>query len=253
MTCDAWVSRHPYLQPIAAARVLVEAAAAKVARSAVDVPDWERYADDFQCGVPLLQSERAGVDLDDPASVVHQMVDELMSMPLPGWLARQCEPLQADPSPAAGMSALSRWLFWAVVGRDLAPVVAAFARWRDEDHWLRNYCPTCGAAPAMAQLAGRGEGRMRFLSCGCCGTRWRYRRTGCSFCEPVDDHRLAVLAVDGEDGLRIDYCGRCQGYLKTYDGEGHESVLLADWTSLHLDVLARDRGLKRLAASLYEI
>jgi hypothetical protein len=30
-------------------------------------------------------------------------------------------------------------------------------------------------------------------------------------------------------------------------------VLLADWTSLHLDVLARDRGLKRLAASLYEL
>jgi hypothetical protein len=30
-------------------------------------------------------------------------------------------------------------------------------------------------------------------------------------------------------------------------------VLLADWTSLHLDLLARERGLKRMAASLYEI
>jgi hypothetical protein len=27
----------------------------------------------------------------------------------------------------------------------------------------------------------------------------------------------------------------------------------ADWTSLHLDVIARDRGLKRLASSLYEL
>jgi len=34
-------------------------------------------------------------------------------------------------------------------------------------------------------------------------------------------------------------------YLKTY-GEGSETVLLADWTSLHLD-------LKRMAASLYEV
>ena len=29
-------------------------------------------------------------------------------------------------------------------------------------------------------------------------------------------------------------------------------MLLADWTSLHLDVIAQDRGLKRLAASLYD-
>jgi hypothetical protein len=49
------------------------------------------------------------------------------------------------------------------------------------------------------------------------------------------------------------YCEKCQGYLKTYEREGNEVVLLADWTSLHLDLLARDRGLKRLAASLYEV
>jgi Molybdopterin oxidoreductase Fe4S4 domain len=54
-------------------------------------------------------------------------------------------------------------------------------------------------------------------------------------------------------GCRIDYCEACRGYLKTYNGKGNEHVLLADWTSLHLDLLARDRGLKRLAASLYEI
>jgi FdhE protein len=61
-----------------------------------------------------------------------------------------------------------------------------------------------------------------------------------------------VVGVEGEGGLRIDYCETCHGYLKTYDGEGNESVLLADWTSLHLDVLARDRGLQRKAASLYQ-
>jgi FdhE protein len=68
-----------------------------------------------------------------------------------------------------------------------------------------------------------------------------------------DDHVLSVVAVEGESGLRIDYCDDCRGYLKTYDGEGSEGVLLADWTSLHLDFVARDRGLKRLAASLYEV
>ena len=104
----------------------------------------------------------------------------------------------------------------------------------------------------MAQLVGTDPGRMRFLSCGCCGTRWQYSRTGCPFCE-ADARRLTTLAVDGEAGLRIDSCDLCQAYLKTYDGEGNEAVLLADWTSLHLDVVAHDRGLKRLAASLYEL
>jgi FdhE protein len=62
-----------------------------------------------------------------------------------------------------------------------------------------------------------------------------------------------VLSVEGEGGLRIDYCEGCRGYLKTYEGEGSENVLLADWTSIHFDILARDRGLIRSAASLYEV
>lgn len=104
----------------------------------------------------------------------------------------------------------------------------------------------------MAQLAGKDPGRRRLLSCGCCKTRWQYARTGCPFCE-TESHRLAAVAVEGAHGLRIDYCETCHGYLKTYDGEGDESVMLADWTSLHIDVLAIDRGLKRSAPSLYDL
>jgi len=61
------------------------------------------------------------------------------------------------------------------------------------------------------------------------------------------------MTVEGEEGLRIDYCESCKGYLKTYDGEGSETLLLADWTSIQLDVIACDRGLKRIATSLYEL
>jgi FdhE protein len=270
MTSDAWVARHPYLQPIADVRTVVDIAAARVTRPVLPVRDWQEYAGDFHVGIPLLQSECAAPDVADPPSVVRGMLDGLMTMPLPGWLADQCRALHAnlqapldsengltEQTPAGDwlptLPALFRCLLWAVLARDLEPVVTAFGQWRDEERWLRNYCPTCGAAPAMAQLAGRNEGRLRLLSCGCCGTRWRYRRTGCPFCEHVDDHRLLVVAVHGENGLRIDYCESCLGYLKTYDGEGNEGVLLADWTSLHLDLLARDRGLRRLAASLYEV
>ena len=105
----------------------------------------------------------------------------------------------------------------------------------------------------MAQLVGVDSGRLRFLSCGGCGTRWRFRRTGCPFCENEDDQRLTTLVVEGEARFRIDYCEVCTGYIKTYTGIGNESVLLADWTSLHLDVIAMDHGLKRLTTSLYEL
>jgi Protein involved in formate dehydrogenase formation. len=60
------------------------------------------------------------------------------------------------------------------------------------------------------------------------------------------------VVVEGESGLRIDHCASCGGYLKTYDGHGNETLLLSDWSSLHLDVLAADRGLKRLATSMYD-
>jgi FdhE protein len=148
---------------------------------------------------------------------------------------------------------LLRYLGWAVLARYLRPVVESFSRWRDEERWLRSYCPTCGSLAAMAQLIGTDPGRLRLLSCGRCKTRWRYRRIGCPFCEHQNDHRLTVFSVEGEGGLRIDYCEGCRGYLKTYDGEGSENLFLADWTSIHLDIIAQDRGLIRSAASLYEV
>ena len=269
LTLEAWLARHPYLQPVAGLRALVDTAAGRMTGTVTREPDWEEYLADFQAGIPLLGSERAAIGLADPSKVVRSMLDALLPLPLPPELAGQCDALRADlmraerdqkRDGAASDSALTpsnrglfRCLLWAVLARDLRPIVVAFARWRDEERWLRNYCPTCGEAPAMGQLIGKDPGRMRMLSCGCCGTRWRYRRTGCPFCERTDDHRLAVVGVEGESGLRIDYCDGCRGYLKTYDGEGSEAVLLADWTSLHLDLLARDQGLKRMAASLYEV
>jgi hypothetical protein len=60
------------------------------------------------------------------------------------------------------------------------------------------------------------------------------------------DYRARVPSQE-----QVTPCQSCGAYLKTYDGEGSETFFLADWTSLHLDVIACDRGLKRLAASLY--
>ena len=270
MTPDLWLEAHSYLRPLANLSAQVDRAAAGIEVLDARIPDWDDYRLDFLAGVPLVSSADAAVDLEPGGRMAAALLERLASGTSPEWLVAETRALDTELRRAPQVSrriadfllgdetltppfpGLLRYLAWTAMARFLRPVVNAFDGWRDEDRWLRRYCPTCGSLPAMAQLVGADPGRKRLLSCGCCGTRWQFKRTGCPFCE-TDSQRLASVAIEGEGGLRIDYCESCGGYLKTYDGEGNESVLLADWTSLHLDILARDRGLKRRAASLYDL
>jgi FdhE protein len=237
VTLDGWLETHTYLRPIALLRQRIDAAIGVLDDVPTPaVPDWTDYRDDFLAGIPLLQSRGAALDLEPTERAIAALSARLQSHGFAG-------------DPEAG---LLRYAGWVVRCAALRPLLDAFDQWRDDDRWMRPYCPACGSPPAMAQLVGVDPGRRRLLSCGCCGTLWRYARTGCPFCE-AQSHRLSSFGVKGEGGLRIDYCESCRGYLKTYDGHGAEAVLLADWTSLHLDVAARDRGLQRMGASLYEI
>ena len=266
---EAWLEQHSYLQPLADLHASLDAAAAAAGIPASHEPPWDDYRHDFLDGVPMLASQAVAIDWRPAGDALRGVINRLPSYPVPPALAPRLETVsrELDANPDASHRAIAAllepaafettepglWqlLGWHVVSRMFIDLVPAFGRWRDEERWLRPYCPTCGAAPAMAQLVGSDPGRMRLLSCGCCRTRWRYRRTGCPFCRTDDDHRLAAFAVEGEGRLRIDYCEQCRGYLKTYLGEGGETMWLADWTSLHLDVVARDRGLNRLADSLF--
>jgi FdhE protein len=270
MTHDAWLDAHAYLRPLARMSAEVDSAAADVEIASAAIPEWDEYAADLHEGVPLLQSTHAGIDLEPGGKMASALVRELASGRATGNLAEDARRLDAelrreadaprrvvdwllgDDAYTPSSPGLLRYLGWTAMARYLAPIVGAFGRWRDEDRWQRSHCPTCGSPPAMSQLIGVDPGRIRFLSCGCCGTRWRYSRTACPFCEN-DSHRLAVIAIEGEAHLRIDSCESCRGYLKTYIGQGDERFFLADWTSLHLDFIAHDRGLKRRAASLFDL
>jgi FdhE protein len=269
MTPESWLEAHAYLRPLAELSAEVERAAAEIAIPEAPLPDWDDYRADFLAGVTLLQSTDAAVDLDPGGRMAAALIERLALARSSGWLAAEARALHAelqpdphaarrivdlllgDQSAAPPFAGLMRYLGWTVMARFIGPIVVAFNSWRDEEKWHRRYCPACGSLPAMAQLAGEEHGRQRLLSCGCCGTRWHFSRTCCPFCES-DSQRLESVIVEGEAGLRIDHCASCGGYLKTYDGLGNESLLLSDWSSLHLDALAADRGLKRLAASLYE-
>lgn len=267
---DAWLAAHPYLSHVGEVDERIGAALARVPIPKAAAPTWEDYRPDFVEGVPVLESARTGVDLEPAGAVTIALVDRLAAEPGTGALAdslpalaRELRGLDDAPRRVAtwllggeGLAPTApgvlQYLGWASAERYLRPVRASFQAWRDEEKWLQPYCPICGSGPAMAQLSGTDPGRMRRLVCGRCLSRWQFRRTQCPFCEN-DAQRLATLAVEGESGLRIDHCESCRGYLKTYDGEGKEDVLLADWTSLHLDLLAQDRGLVKRAASLFAL
>ena len=65
-------------------------------------------------------------------------------------------------------------------------------------------------------------------------TSYNFCSCGCGMIAVVRGGKLLT-------GLRIDHCESCRGYLKTYDGQGNETLWLADWSSLHLDLIAHDR------------
>ena len=269
MTPDSWLEAHAYLRPVAELSAEVDRATAALGILPAPVPEWADYRADFLAGVSLLHSADAAIDLEPGGRTAAALIETLAMAPSSGWIAAETRSLHSelqrephaerrivdfllgDESAVPSFPGLLRYLGWTALARFIAPVVVAFHDWRDEEQWQRRYCPTCGSLPAMAQLAGEEPGRRRLLSCGCCGTRWHFKRTCCPFCES-DSQRLESVIIEGESGLRIDHCASCGGYIKTYDGHGDESLFLLDWSSLHLDVLASDRGLKRLAASLYE-
>ena len=162
MTRDVWLEGHPYLQPVADVQSLVEAAAAGIDVPRAPIPDWDHYAADFHAGVPLLRSSTVAFDFSAVETAVRSLIRSLASASLPEPLAAPCRDLEAEiettDSRSPAHPGLLRYLGWVVLVRYLAPVVSAFDAWRDEERWLRNYCPTCGEPPTMAQLVGKDPG-----------------------------------------------------------------------------------------------
>jgi len=269
---ERWITGHPYLEPLARFEEALEG----VANVAVPViargPDWEAYRADAEQGIPLLRSPSARVECDEAgADLLGRIVDGSAAFGLPPHLAAACRDLReafradagAPPRAIAWLlrgegepprhEGLLRFFAWRALAVVLAPVVAEAARLREPLPWARATCPTCGAPPAHAQLVEEADGRRRLLSCGCCRTRWSFQRVGCPFCGNDDPHRIEALEIEGEEALRLDACQECKGYVKTYAGEGDEALFLADWSTLHLDLLAAERGYERKGASLYSL
>ena len=116
------------------------------------------------------------------------------------------------------------------------------------DSWNYGFCPLCGSCPDVACLDEQGK---RFLHCELCGYEWYYPRLKCPFCENNEPKELGYFVSEEEEGFRLDFCRKCNHYIKTLDMRVIDSpapLELENLITLHLDVLAHEQGFKPLTA-----
>jgi FdhE protein len=115
----------------------------------------------------------------------------------------------------------------------------------DPETWLKGYCPVCGSLPSLSLL--KEETGKRYLLCSYCGYQWRIDRLYCPFCNNKGQESLHYLYAEGEEIYRIDLCDKCHQYIKTIDYRNLEESdpVLEDLATLHLDILASQKGYKR--------
>ena len=115
----------------------------------------------------------------------------------------------------------------------------------DSETWRKSHCPVCGSLPSLNLL--KGEGGKRYSLCSYCGYQWRIARLSCSFCSNKEQGSLKYFYGEGEESHRIDLCDKCHHYIKTIDYRNLEESdpSLEDLATLHLDVLAAQKGYER--------
>jgi FdhE protein len=119
----------------------------------------------------------------------------------------------------------------------------------DTGSWLRGYCPVCGTLPQVSALRGEGQ---RFFLCSFCSFEWQSERLKCPFCENNDHQTLHYFYAEGDEACRVDLCEKCKTYIKTIDTRklSYEPDLhLEDIATIHLDILASEKGFSRPASS----
>ena len=118
----------------------------------------------------------------------------------------------------------------------------------DLEEWLQGECPLCGSPPQMARW--KDEEGKRYLQCSFCSCQWRWERIACPSCNNKDMESLHYLYSEEEEAYRVDLCDQCKGYIKTVDSrklDYEPYVDLEDIVTLHLDILAMEKGYRRAA------
>ncbi len=121
----------------------------------------------------------------------------------------------------------------------------------EHESWRECHCPVCGSLPSLNLLKGN-EGK-RYSLCSYCGFQWRIDRLSCAVCGNGEHVSLSYFSGEGEEAFRIDLCEKCNHYIKTIDYRKLETSdpALEDLATLHLDVLAVEKGYTRAVPALW--
>ena len=114
----------------------------------------------------------------------------------------------------------------------------------DKTGWDHGYCPLCGSLPNMAYFDKTGK---RHLHCDLCGEEWPHPRLHCPFCQNQEQKSLGYFHSEEEEGFRVDFCRKCNRYIKTVDKrivEDAAPMELEYLATIHLDLLAQKHGFK---------
>ncbi len=118
--------------------------------------------------------------------------------------------------------------------------------------WPHGHCPVCGSLPILSDL--REKEGFRFHVCGFCHAEYRATRLQCPYCLETDSAKLEYYDAKEEQGFRVNACTNCDMYIKVTDFRGMDRrslPLIDDLESLGLDILARDKKLKRPTLSAW--
>lgn len=279
---ETWVTTHPHLKEIGRLqKLLVSLWDQHPPAGSLEelVGNWDEVVEELRRGKPALTTAAWPDTLfRRAAALLQQMVSASAAADLPAQLREQSGRLQglfeAQPElprrlveealaeKVQSLAELERagvnpgvvtFFLWSALPWLLQPLVKKVENWQEGGLWERAYCPVCGQLPALAHLVRTARGRERELVCGRCQARWHYKRMGCPYCESDNYLSLKILEPREAPDWRIDTCDHCRGYLKTYTGEGNEQVMLADWATLHFDVIGQNHGFQRFGFRLYQI
>jgi len=140
-------------------------------------------------------------------------------------------------------------LLYLAVKPSIAAGVQQLAARLTGSHENQSNCPICGSAPIIGELDAEGQ---QWIHCGLCWHRWPVKRLACPFCNNRDSHSLEYLYSEDEPEYRVNLCGGCRRYLKVADTRKMSRGFyppLEQVASLHLDILASEKGYSHAVAS----
>ena len=270
-----WLEKHTFLKDIGEMNLSIIQILEKIEIEPLQLPDLNFYKETFGKGIPVLQNEELQKALVNPVEQVLLTLTKVLSeTQVPAAFQKSCKTVQfyAENNSIAEIlgyvlrqetnqvhtfceknsldEKFTNFIIWLSISHVISQNPLPIKLWVEGKDWERNYCPVCGSLPVLAQLKQANDGHQRHLICGSCHSSWTYKRIGCTYCGNEELNRLRLYETDAEPDMRIDVCEDCHTYIKTYIKEGQEAIYLADWATLHLDLLAEKEGFSKKGSSL---